>query len=92
MSTPRFEVVRTGGHYSAFAGRTIGSRWHARFRGANGRIVWTTETYTRRRAALAAIELLSSGPATLGVDDRWRIRQRDSLVVEIRDVDERSAQ
>lgn len=42
MST--FEVVRTE------------AGWHARFRAANGRIVWTTEPYTRRRAALAAIE------------------------------------
>lgn len=40
----RFEVVQTASE-----------RWHTRFRAANGRIVWTTETYERRRAAENAI-------------------------------------
>ena len=40
---PRFEICRDD------------SGWWARFRAANGRVVWVTETYTRRRAAVAAI-------------------------------------
>ena len=48
---PRFEVVR---------GFTlVGWEWHARYRGANGRIVWWTETYTRRRYAVRAIESIT---------------------------------
>jgi uncharacterized protein YegP (UPF0339 family) len=43
---PRYEIVRTD------------AGWHARFRASNGRIVWTTEVYTRRRDARNAIALL----------------------------------
>lgn len=43
--TARFEVVRTD------------AGWHGRFVAANGRIVWWTETYTRRRSAVRAIHL-----------------------------------
>lgn len=43
--TARFEVVRTDAVQP----------WHARFRAANGRIVWTTEQYARRAGALTAI-------------------------------------
>lgn len=56
----RFEVVRTD------------AGWHGRFVAANGRIVWWTETYTRRRGALRAIELIvvqESHAATV-VDER----------------------
>ena len=31
------------------------SGWHSRIRAANGRIVWVTEVYTRRRAAVNAV-------------------------------------
>jgi len=41
----RFEIVRSDAP----------QQWHARFRAANGRIVWTTEQYHRRAAALNAI-------------------------------------
>lgn len=44
---PRFEVV----------GTDVG--WHARFVAANGRTVWTTEVYERRRAAWRAIYLIA---------------------------------
>jgi uncharacterized protein YegP (UPF0339 family) len=43
---PRFEIVRTD------------AGWHARFRAANGRIVWTTEVYARRGKAVNAIQLI----------------------------------
>jgi uncharacterized protein YegP (UPF0339 family) len=44
----RFEVVRTdAGH-------------HARFVAKNGRIVWTTEVYTRRARAENAIESMTN--------------------------------
>lgn len=61
MKKPHFEVVRT----------TAG--WHARFRAANGQIVWHTETYTRPRGALRAIALLDAKAAAseiLEVDER----------------------
>ena len=45
----RFEIVRTD------------AGWHSRFRAANGRIVWSTEVYTRERACLRAIEMLYVG-------------------------------
>ncbi len=61
---PRFEIVRT------HAG------WHARFRASNGRILMSSEVYTRRRAAVSAVELVAR---TLMVDGR----------VEVRDVTER---
>ena len=40
----RFEIVRTD------------AGWHSRFRAANNRIVWTTEVYATRRAAVFAID------------------------------------
>lgn len=45
---PRFEVVRSDADQP----------WHARFRAANGHIVWTTEQYARRPGAEGAIEVL----------------------------------
>lgn len=44
----RFEIVRTD------------AGWHARFRAGNGQTVWTTETYTRRRAATNAVTVLGN--------------------------------
>jgi uncharacterized protein YegP (UPF0339 family) len=44
----RFEVVH------ADAG------WHARFVAANGQTVWTTESYTRRKAAFHSVELIAA--------------------------------
>ena len=36
--------------------------YHSRLRAGNGRITWTTEVYTRRKAALDAIEFLTGNP------------------------------
>jgi uncharacterized protein YegP (UPF0339 family) len=59
---PRFEVVRTD------------DGWHARFRAANGRIVWTTEVYTRRSAAVQALTILdwttAEGSNAVHIDER----------------------
>ena len=78
----RFEIVRTE------------AGWHARFRATNGRIVWWTENYTRRRAAVFAVwavaetfgghihgnEVRAHGtPSSLAVRAAW-----------LRDVDERA--
>lgn len=68
---PRFEVVRT---HAGF---------HARYIAANGKTVFTTEVYNRRRAALRAIALISESSDAPG--RRW-LR---STSVEVRDVDER---
>jgi uncharacterized protein YegP (UPF0339 family) len=46
--TPRFEVVHTGP-----------AKFHARFIGGNGEPVWTTESYTRKAAAVRAIEVIT---------------------------------
>lgn len=64
MRAARFEIVRTD------------AGWHGRFIAANGKTVWTTEVYTRRRAAEGAIGLLDStlwwiGP-TREIDERTR--------------------
>jgi uncharacterized protein YegP (UPF0339 family) len=40
----RFEIVRTD------------AGWHGRFRAANGRIVWSTEVYTRKASLHNAID------------------------------------
>lgn len=47
--------------------------YHARFRAANGRIVWTTESYTRRRPAEQAIDLMgvwAPWATAIDVDER----------------------
>lgn len=48
MSSPRFEIVRTD------------AGWHVRFRAANGEPVMTSEIYTRRQAAVNAVEIALS--------------------------------
>lgn len=40
----------------------LGGGWWARFRAANGRVVWVTETYRRRRDAVRAIEIICGRP------------------------------
>lgn len=92
----RFEIVRTN----------AAQPWHARFVAANGRVVWVTENYHRRKAALNAIASIQSpqyegwlgtwyypergaiGDAIVYRRDRWN--KTDGLLIEIRDVDERS--
>lgn len=49
---PRFEIVRTD------------AGWHARFVAANGQTVWTTESYTRRRAAVRAVSVICGQTVT----------------------------
>ena len=78
---PRFEIVRTD----------AAQPWHARYRAANGRIVWTTETYARRDGAVNALWSL-----VLPLDSRVTavgVRSIHYAVppVEVRDVDERVA-
>lgn len=86
----RFEVVRTDADQS----------WHARFRAANGRIVWHTENYTRRGRAVAAINSLVEPFLGCWIDphsgqvahriDTWN--KTDAVLIEVRDVDERGDQ
>ena len=76
----RFEIVRTNaGH-------------HARFIAANGRTVWTTEVYTRRRAAVAAVELIAGAQVTTSrfadhPEISWAGNEGRGTT-EVRDVDE----
>ena len=76
---PRFEIVRTD------------AEWHARFRAANGRIVWTTETYTRRGKVVAAVELICNDALYLSpFQAHPEIAFGSVGLVEVRDVDERT--
>lgn len=56
----RFEIVHTD------------AGWHTRFRASNGRIVFVTEVYTRRRAAVNAITsiLIHRGDTIREIDER----------------------
>lgn len=80
MSTraARFEIVRSA------------AGWHARYRAANGRIVWTTEVYTRRRAALEAIESIVDAPITSSPFSDGPEISRHRAPLEVRDIDERT--
>lgn len=77
--SPRFEIVRTE------------AGWHARFIAGNGKTVWVTESYRRRRAAEAAIEgLLDDFIARSSFADHPEIgRGPFGRTTEVRDVDER---
>lgn len=80
MRSPRFEIVRTdSGH-------------HARYRAANGKIVWHTETYRRRRAALEAVESIVDQPITSSpfAEHPEIVRTRGGFPLEVREVDERT--
>lgn len=76
----RFEIVRSDAP----------EPWHARFIAANGRIVWTTEQYSRSSGARNAIASIADvfrarfALAATQLRDEWGIP-----VIEIRDVDER---
>lgn len=84
---PRFEVCRGD------------DGWWARFRATNGRVVWVTETYQRRRAAVRAIEAMVDPFLGYWLDsysgqveyrkDSWN--KIDAVLIEVRDVDERMA-
>jgi uncharacterized protein YegP (UPF0339 family) len=82
---PRFEVVRTD----------AAQPWHARFRAANGRVIFSTENYARRRGAENAIETMQ-GRFIYTMRDSVGWGPGDSFVtlygggqVEVRYVDER---
>ena len=74
--SPRWEVVRTPAGI------------HIRYRASNGRIVLTSEVYTRRERALRAIELIA-GPITVSPFADWPEVTMFGQAVEVRDVDER---
>jgi len=65
MRKPRVEIVRTARALSLNADMKI--EWHARIRGANGEIVWWTETYTRRGTAKKAVLFLLNLPKTVDI-------------------------
>jgi len=65
MKKPRVEIVRTARDASLYGNRKI--EWHARIRGANGEIVWWTETYTRRGTAKKAVLFLLNLPKTVDI-------------------------
>jgi uncharacterized protein YegP (UPF0339 family) len=69
--TARFEVVRTD----------AAQPWHARFRAANRRIVWTTEQYTQRIAAIHAIGRLARTFSPTG--QVWVVTKGKPIFVEI---------
>jgi hypothetical protein len=65
--------------------------WHARYRSSNGRIRWTTENYTRRRAVVAAIEEFEGSPLYFSPFQAWpEIKHHTGMLIEVRDVDERT--
>lgn len=79
MSGHRFEIVRTkAGH-------------HARFVASNGKLMWVTEPYLRRRAAVTAIERICAAPVlTSPFADHPEVMWAGSVQpTEVRDVDER---
>lgn len=73
----RFEIVRTD------------AGWHSRFRAANGRIVWTTEVYTRRNAAVLAVHQIAKPIISTPWEHGVMVERHGT--VEVRDVDERGA-
>lgn len=83
MRRPRFELVRSD----------AAQPWHARFRAANGRIVFSTEQYARQGAAENAVRLMM----TTITDGHWWKRDnvyhvgmgRLHAAIEVRVVDER---
>ena len=73
----RFEVVQSD------------AGWFARFRAANGRIVWVTESYARRRGAFAAITSIAKPyPRKHHLWEHAAWHATDGLL-EVRTVDER---
>ena len=80
--SPRFEICRDD------------DGWWARFRAANGRVVWVTETYTRRGAAENALVGLAKpfwcAAVLHSYDGRMSLRVDlyDTKGIEVREVDE----
>jgi uncharacterized protein YegP (UPF0339 family) len=85
----RFEIVRTD------------QGWHSRFRADNGKVVTSSEVYTRRWAALRSVAILASFFSPTGQiwvethEPSVRYGSKDhsdyltAHVIPIRDVDER---
>lgn len=81
MSDARFEIVTTAT-----------DQHHARFRASNGRIVWTTETYRRKRAAKNAIEVITGAFVTMVRGDIGvHCAGAETGFAEVRYIDEREA-
>lgn len=77
---PRFEIVRSD------------AGWHARFRAANGRVVWATEVYQRRGKAVHAIELITFGEFYASpFQAHPEVRCNGGRLLEVHDVDETGA-
>lgn len=79
MSGHHFQIVRTAAGF------------HSRFVASNGKIMFTTEPYLRRRAAVAAIERICAAPVlTSPFADHPEVMWAGSVQpTEVRDVDER---
>lgn len=87
---PRFEICR-GDDYDS-------NPWWARYRAANGRIVWVTENYARREGAENALASLAKamwGSASELVPDQhdglgsYLFHEPSGCTIEVREVDER---
>lgn len=81
MSAPRFEIARTD------------AGWHARFIAANGKTVWVTESYRRRKAAVNAIEVILGQQVIISPFSEHPEIYRGPWpsTTEVRDVDAREA-
>lgn len=73
----RFEIVRT------IPG------WHARFRARNGRIIWSTEVYERRNAAVLAVHQIAKPIISTPWEHGVMVERHGA--VEVREVDDRPA-
>lgn len=74
----RWEIVRSDAEQP----------WHARFVAANGRILFSTENYTRKRGVERAIESATGCALSWVEGEAWAHRCKGG--VEVRYVDERS--
>lgn len=74
-SSARFEVVHTD------------AGWHARFRATNGELVWWTETYTRRNAAVLAVHQIAKPIISTPWEHGVMVERHGA--VEVREVDDR---
>ena len=84
MSAAEFQATFQGGHLIKVPRLAVvqtDDGWHGRIRAVNGKTLWWTETYARRRSAVAAFRLLR---LALNLTN-W------SPVMDIHDVDERTA-
>lgn len=71
---PRFEIVRTDAP----------EPWHARFRAANGQIVWTSETYRQKASAVRALDVLARFFSPTGQAWVSNVRVGNERTIEVR--------